>query len=226
MNSNPVVSRKVFSEIAEKTNASSGMYAQKTFKEILRSMISIFSNVYYVDKNSNSVQVKCFHSNQERAIAKTFIGDNVTLPVITIGESSTAPDEDRQRYYPMLVHESKWDEKKNKAIRILSMVPRPVNITYKINIWAKYRDELDQIREAIFLMFNPDLSVYTNFNSLIKGFIDNETEIEQAVADDQKDRILKKTISVSIESYIPNPKFLYTSTGKIEKFNFELDLIE
>ena len=75
-------------------------------------------------------------------------------------------------------------------------------------------------------MFNPELNVYTNFNSLIKGFINNETEIEQAIADDQKDRILKKTIDVSIESYIPNPKFLYSATGKIEKFNFELDLIE
>ena len=153
MNSNPVISRKVFAEIAEKTNSSSGMYAQKTFKEILRSMINIFSNVYYIDKNNNSIQIKCFHSNQERAIAKTFIGDNITLPVITIGESVTSPDEERQRYSPILIHEKRWDADKNRAIRILSMAPRSVNITYKINIWAKYRDELDQIRESIFLMF-------------------------------------------------------------------------
>jgi hypothetical protein len=84
---------------------------------------------------------------------------------------------------------------------------------------------MDQIREYIISIFNPDIEIQTKHNGKIKSFILNESDVEQAEASDKDDRILKKTFSIVVQTYIPNPKFLYTSTGKIEKFiyNFDLD---
>jgi hypothetical protein len=220
------VNNKVLQEILEKSSASTGMYVQKVYKDTLRNLINIFSNVYYLDRNNNSVKVKCFHANQERAIARSNFGDNVTLPVITISEESTSNNDERRRYTPILIHEKYWHKRKNKALRSLSMAPRPIDIKYTINIWSKYKEDLDQIREFIFSLFNPDLEIRTKNSIITKAFLDNESPTEQAQADDQQDRILKKSITITVETYVENPKFLYTSTGKIERLNFELEITD
>lgn len=217
-----LTSNKVLNEILEKTNASTGMFTDRVFKDTLRHLISVFDNVYYVDRNNNSIRVKCFHANQERAVAKATVGDNITLPVITISELNTANNEERRKYSPILVHEAYWHKRQQRAIRTLSMAPRPIDISYDINIWAKYKQDLDQIREYIFLLFNPDLEIKTKQSNNTKAYILSESDVEQAEADDTQDRILKKSISIKVETYVPNPKFLYTSTGKIEKFNYEI----
>lgn len=222
--SQPIVSNKVLQEIIEKSNSSNGMYIQEIYKDMLRSLLNIFGNIYYLDKNNNSIKIKCYHANQERAIAKAVVGDNITLPVITIGETSTNNDDDRRRYSPILVHEKGWDKDKQRAVRLLSLAPRAVNITYDINIWCKYKQDLDQIRESIFLLFNPDLEVGIKSNTATKLFITSESDTSEVTASDTQDRILRKSIKLNGETYIPNPKFLYTSTGKIENFNFEVEI--
>jgi len=223
--SNPV-STAVLREILEKTNVSTGMFVQKIYKDTLRNLINIFSNCHYIDRNNNTVKVKCFHANQERSVAKSTLGDNITLPVITISENNTSNSDDRRRYSPILIHDKYWHKRKNRAIRILSMAPRPVDIKYTINIWSKYKEDLDQLREYIFTLFNPDLEIKTKQSDITKAFIDNETDVQQSEADDQQDRILKKSISIKVETYIENPKFLYTSTGKIERINYELAIMD
>lgn len=198
------------------------MFSQKLFKDTLRFLLNTFSKVHYVDKNNNVVEIKCFHANQERAVAKSVIGDNITLPVITISEKNVEMKQDRARYGPMLVHQNYWHKVQQRAIRTLSLVPTPVDINYNINIWTKYKEDLDQIREYILLLFNPDIEIETSQDGKAKCFIINESDVEQAEASDKDDRILKKTFSLVVQSYIPNPKFLYTSTGKIEKFVYQI----
>jgi hypothetical protein len=221
---NRPVNNKVLQEIIEKTNSSTGMFVQRVYKGILRNLINIFGNTHYIDRDNNSIKVKCFHANQERAVAKSTIGDNITLPVITVSENNTSNNDDRRRYNPILIHDKYWNKRKNRAIRTLSMSPRPVDIKYTVNIWSKYKEDLDQIREYIFTLFNPDLEVKTKNSEIIKAFIENESDIQQNEANDQQDRILKKSITITVETYIENPKFLYTSTGKIERVNFEIKL--
>lgn len=220
------INYKVLPKIIEKTDESSGIMIHKIYKDTLRYLINIFSNVYYVDKNNNPVKVKCFHANQERAVAKSFVGDNITLPVISIAETKSNADSKRRRYNPILVNDSYWDPNKNRAIRVLSLVPRPVDIDYSINIWAKYKEDIDQIRETIYYKFNPDLEINTKYLNKTKAFITEESPANTMEADDTEDRVLRSSISIKVETYIPSPKFLYTSTGKIEEFNLELFLEE
>jgi hypothetical protein len=220
------INTKVLNEILEKTNISTGMYTQKVYKETLRSLIGLFGNIYYVDRNNQPIKIRCFHGNQERAIAKSTTGDNITLPVITIVEKSSENDEKRNKYKPILIHETYWDKDKQRAVRILSMSPRAINISYDINIWTKYKEDMDQIRESIFILFNPDYEIKTKYSDITKAFIRSETDIKNPEADDGDDRILQKSITIKVETYIPNPKFLYTSTGRIETFNYEIDVTE
>jgi len=218
------VSSKVIREIIEKTNNSTGMFIQKIYKDTLREFINIFGNIYYVDKNNNPIKIKCFHGNQERAVAKTSTGDNVTLPVITISESRTANNDGRRRYSSLLVHDKYWDDDKHRAIRVLSIAPRPIDISYEVNIWTKYKQDMDQIREYIFFLFNPDLEIKTSKSEITKAFLESESDISEVEARDLEDRVLRKKITINVETYIPSPKFLYTSTGKIEEFNYEVEI--
>ena len=216
------VSNKVLQDIVEKTNVSRGMFSQKVFKDTLRFLINTFGKAHYLDRNNNSIEIKCFHANQERAVAKSTLGDNITLPVITINEESSTESSERRRYSPVLLHEKYWHKRQQRAIRTLSLSPTPLDITYNINIWSKYKEDMDQIREFIFTLFNPDLEIETKFNHVTKSFIVSESPVEQGEAEDTQDRVLKKSITIKVETYIPAPKFLYTSTGKIEKLAYQI----
>jgi len=218
----PPVSTKVVQELVDKTLVSKGMFSQKVFKDTLRFLIDFFGKVHYIDRNNNVVQIKCFHANQERAIAKTTTGDNITLPVITISEESSEDSVERRKYGPMLLHETYWHKIAQRAVRTLCLVPTPVTIKYNVNIWTKYKEDMDQVREYILTAFNPDVEVDTKFSNVTKAFLVSESPTEQDEAEDAQDRVLKKTISIKVETYIPSPKFLYTSTGKIEKLVYQV----
>jgi len=121
----------------------------------------------------------------------------------------------------VLVHEKFWDPKKNRAFRILSLVPRAINIRYQLNIWTKYMADMDQILEQVRVKFNPEMEVPTQNSTLTKGFIESEEAIGQVATGDKEDRVLKKTLNITVRTYVPNPKFLVTATGKVEKFKME-----
>ena len=191
------------------------------YKELLRSMIASFNDVGYIDSEDKFIDIRCIHANAERAVAKLKQDNNIILPILSIAQTVSNNDDERRRVESVLVHEKYWDAEKNRAFRILSFAPRPVNIMYQLNIWTKYMADMDQILEQIRLKFNPEMQVPTKFSTLTKGLIDAEENVGTIEAADKEDRILKKTLQITVRSYIPNPKFLVTSTGQIEEFFIE-----
>ena len=65
------------------------------------------------------------------------------------------------------------------------------------------------------------MNVPTSFSTLAKAYITSEEDAGQVTATDKEDRILKKTFNIVFRTYIPNPKFLVTSTGEIEELKEE-----
>tara|TARA_R110002126_G_scaffold231447_2_gene376075 strand:- start:1557 stop:2717 length:1161 start_codon:yes stop_codon:yes gene_type:complete len=191
------------------------------YKESLRSMIASFNDVGYIDSEEKFNSIMCIHANAERAIAKLKQENNIILPIISIGQTVSDNDSSRQKTESLLVNEKYWDAKKNKAYRILSLAPRAVNVKYQVNIWTKYMSDMDQILEQIRLKFNPEMQVPTEFSTLAKAYLDSEDDVGQISVADKEDRVLKKTMNIVLRTYIPSPKFLYTSTGKIEEFKVE-----
>lgn len=198
------------------------------YKESLRQMLHVFSNIYYIDGNGNRVKVKCSHGNPERVAGRLKADNTLILPMITIVEKQTVNSEERRRYRPIIINESYWDPNKKRAIRIVSLAPRPINIIYEINVWCKYKADLDMIRSGVFSLFNPDLNIRTKYSDFNKGFLVSERDMGNVTVGDTNDRVLQKSMEISLETYIPNPKFQFTSTGEIREvdFNFEYRIDE
>jgi len=192
------------------------------YKESLRSMIASFNDIGYINSDNKLIGTKCIHANAERAIAKLKQENNTILPVLSISQTVSEDDDKRRRNESVLMHDKYWDEDKQRAIRILSLAPRPVTVRYSLNIWAKYMANMDQILEQVRLKFNPEMQVPTKYSTIAKALIDSEEDLGKIEAADKEDRVLKKTLNITLRTYIPSPKFMLTSTGKIEKFLVEV----
>ena len=214
MSYNPLTVRN---KIAELTTTKLLPIIDNVYRESLRSMLNVFGSLYYIDGNSNRINVNCSHGNPERIAGRIKSDNTLILPMITIVETQTESDEERIRYHN-IINETYWDKDKLRAMRVLSLPPRPINITYEVNVWAKYKADLDMLRSSILSLFSPDLNIRTNVSSYNKAFILSERDIGNSIASDAGDRILRKTVTISLQTYIPSPKFLFTNTGEIKEF--------
>ena len=166
-------------EIYKMTKARSNI--SFVYKESLRSMIASFNDVGYISSEDKWTDIKCIHANAERAVAKLKQENNIILPILSIGQTVSDNDTERQKTESLLVNEKYWDKEKNRAIRILSLAPRAVNVRYQLNIWTKYMADMDQILEQIRLKFNPaqvpdgirvtyNSQVYNKLSSPVDGY--------------------------------------------------------
>lgn len=194
------------------------------YKELLRSVINRFSQYSVINDEEQVVSIKCIFANPERAIAKLTQETNLILPIISISQPRSKQDLKRQRYKPGVVFSKYWDDKKQRAIRVVSLVDTPIEVEYELTVWSKYKNDLDQITEQIHTDFNPDVEITTIHSNIIKLFLIEENSDSDVVLADREDRLLKRTFSITANTYVPSPKFLMTSTGKIEEFNYEVEV--
>jgi len=186
------------------------------YTDILRELEHIFGSLYRVDDENKIIPIKRLHANPERVVAKQFQEDNIVLPVVSLEQDISNIDQKRGRYSPVLVHDVVWSDRYQRARRVLSLSPTPTTVTYKVHIWAKYGEDLDQILEQISLMFNPSLNIPNKFSSETQAFLTKEEDTTDTTYSDGEDRILRRTAEIQVETYIPSPKALVTSTGEIE----------
>ena len=144
--------------------------------------------------------------------------------MISIHRDSETLDSNRLRPDSTVIFEKYIDKVSNRAIRVASLAPAAVNITYKLSVWSKYQEDMDQISEQIRRSFNPQFLIETKHSDQTNAYLsDEENETELRIADGQ-DRIIRRVFNISVEGYITNPKFVITNTGKIESFNNEIHI--
>lgn len=194
------------------------------YKQVLRALLNTFGNLYYIDGNGAKQKIKCGTGRMERNKGKDYQDNTLVLPYISVFERGSSNDDDRRRYTPILVNEVEWDAEEQRAKRYLSLAPRPVVIDYDINIWTKFVEDMDIIRSTILSMFNPDLEIETEDNDYIKAFLVSEDDIDSEESNDKEDRVIKKRITISVETYIRSPKILYTNTSQINSQNYEISI--
>jgi len=192
------------------------------FKETLESLINIFSDVVYIDEEFNTKEVPCWGGSMDRVVAKLKKEANTILPVMSLVRLSNKTDEDRRRYGSLIVYEKYWDKQKARAVRVASLPPVPVNISYRLSVWSKYQEDMDHITEQVHRRFNPDIEIYTKYNSTTKAYLVQESSEPPAKLADGENRVIRKTFEIEVQSFIPSPKFMLTNTGKIEKLNAEV----
>ena len=196
------------------------------YKEIVRFLLSEFNDLPYLNDELEVIKSKCRYGNPERTIAKLHQTDNLILPFITISQNSILESPNRQKYFPLVMHSTYWNKDKQKAERVISLCDRPVTIQYNINVWSKYMEDMDQLSQQIRLRFNPSIELNTKFSKDSKAFLVSETNNYSFSLGDREDRVIRKSFTTSIETYIRSPKYLITSTGQIEELNLEAIIVE
>ena len=191
------------------------------YKEILRFLINHFNDVPYLNEELETVLVKCRYGNPERTIANFKDHDNIILPLITISQASIVEADERRRVSSMILQGKQWDDKKQRAERVVSLCDRPVNIQYSVNVWSKYMNDMDQVAQQIRLMFNPSIELFTKFSRDSNAYLTSETNNYSFSVGDREDRIIKKSFLVTVETYLRSPRYKITSTGKIEEVNID-----
>lgn len=191
------------------------------YKESLRYMISKLGTLAYLNSEVELIDVKCVHANPERTIAKLKQDNNIILPIISINQNQSSNANERRRGAPQLVIESFWSDNKKRAVRVISEAPRAIDIEYGINVWTKYKANMDQICEQIRLMFNPHMVVKNSYTTTAMAFLETESDNSTLETSDRQERIIRRTFSIKLEGWIPNPKFIITNTGEIEELNIE-----
>tara|TARA_R110000850_G_scaffold202996_1_gene329252 strand:+ start:1640 stop:2371 length:732 start_codon:yes stop_codon:yes gene_type:complete len=217
-----VSTTRLKNQIHELTTNKIKPFIANVYKESLKELLSIFGSLHYFDGNNNKVRVKATYGSPERIASRAKADNTLILPLISVVESGTDNSDKRLRYRPVLINETFWDSKKLRATRVLSFPPRPINLSYEINIWSKYKADMDMLRSSIFGKFNPEVNVRTRYSDFNKCFIESEQDLGSVVAQDSQDRVLQKSINVTLETYIPSPKFTVTNTGEIVSFHHEV----
>ena len=188
------------------------------YREVLQYFLSELGGLGYINSEGNFIKVACVHSNPERTIAKLKQENNIILPIISINQNLSKNADGRRRSDAQVVYESFWSEKKKRAFRVVSLSPRAVDIEYGINIWAKYKANLDQLVEQVRLLFNPAKTINTSQTTCALSFLEQETDNSSIDVGDREERLIRRSFVVTLEAWIPSPKFLITSTGEIEEF--------
>ena len=196
------------------------------YRETLQAVKALFSGMKYYNADDTIVDVKCIHGNPERTIAMLKKDNNIILPVVSVVQTTSESADDRRRPQQMLLEKKVWSTTRQRAFRVVGLAPKAVNILYDVNIWTKYRSDLDQLTEQMHLKFHPAIKVVTTYNDETLGFLTQESDQSSVDLGDKEDRILRRSFSFSVQTYIPTPQFLLTSTGKLEKFNTEAELVE
>ena len=160
-----------------------------------------------------TVLAKCRYGNPERTIARLNEDDNMIVPLITVSQNSIVESEDRRRFSPVIMHTTYWNDQTQRAEWLFSLCDRPVTIQYNINIWCKYMEDMDQLAQQIRLRFNPSIQLNTKFSKDSKAFLASETNNYSLQLGDREDRIIKKTFTAAVETYVRSPKYKVTSTG-------------
>ncbi len=194
------------------------------YRQTLRSLLNSFGGYNILDGEGQLIPVKCVFGNPERSVAELVAKkDNIILPIISVINETTENSDDRRKFQSLLDIQTVWNDAKQRAERVVSLVPVPINIIYSVGVWGEYGTDIDQIIEQIRTDFNPHLTVITDINDRTRAFITDESDTSLKEVADREDRVLKKQLEITVETYIPGPKYLLTNTGKIEAFNVELE---
>ena len=194
------------------------------YREYTQYLIRKFANLKVVDGEDKVRYLKTFYANPERAIAKLKEDRNIVLPVGSIAFDRIEDDLVRRRVDTSFQNETAWNKKTRRAVRVVSLPPKAVVLSYMLHLYTKYTEDMAQLVEQVELMFNPAMDVKTSHSNSIKAYLGDIIDASPLQVSDREDRVIRRQIMINIETYIPTQKYMVTSTGEIEIVNQEITL--
>ena len=194
------------------------------YRDTSKELLSLFSDAQVLGEDLEIVSVPVFYANPERAIAKLFKTRNLTLPVMTLAISDTEQDVTRRRPNYDIEYWTVKDHKRNRYTRIASLAPIAVNVSYQLHLWTRYVEDMNQLLEYVMQKFRPHLRVETDFMINACAFMTAVGDNSTLTVGDREDRIIRKTITFNVETYMPTRQYMIQSNGEIREMNYETTL--
>jgi len=212
------IKRQIFER--ESKNFRTLEFYRKTSKKVM----SLFSDAQIVGADNEVTSVPIWYANPERAIAKIFQSRNLQLPVMTAAIDATDEDLDRRKPNFNIEFWTVHNKKTRRHTRVASLAPKAVNLTYRLNLWAKYTEDMNQLVEYVEYKFHPHLRVGTTFDEQTYAFLTAISENSVYEAPDREDRVLRKTVTFNLETYMPSRKYMIQSNGDIREMDYEVGI--
>ena len=194
------------------------------FREYSKVLLNAFHDLRILDGEGKLREVPIWYGNAERAIAKIFEGRNLNLPAVTLTIQTIDEDTDRRRPDFNIEFRTVYDEERRLAQRFAWTAPKAVTLTYNVNLWSKYVEDMNQLVEYIQLKFRPHYRVQTKFNDYTPAFLGAISDNSAYEAPDTEERVLKKSASITLDTYVPSRQYLLAANGDIELFNFDVSI--
>lgn len=212
------IKRQIFER--ENKNFRSLEFYRKTSRELL----NIFSDAQIVGADKDVQSVECVYTNYERAIAMLFKNRNLTLPMMTLAISDTIEDLERRKPNTDIEFWTVKNTQSNRYTRVAAMAPKAVKVAYQIHLWSRYVEDMNQLLEYILNKFRPQLRVGTDFLPDAPAFITAVSDNSTMNLPDREDRVIRKTITFEVETWMPTRQYMIQSNGDIKEMRFEVDL--
>jgi len=212
------IKRQIFER--ENKNFRSLEFYRKTSRELL----NIFSDAQIVGADNEIQAIQCVYANYERAIAMLFKSRNLTLPMMTLAISDTVEDMERRKPNTDIEFWTIHDKKSRRYTRVAALSPKAVKVSYQLHLWTRYLEDMNQLIEYIMAKFRPQLRVGTDFLTNAPAFITAVSDNSTLDVPDREDRLIKKTVTFEVETWMPTRKYMIQSNGTLREMRYEVEL--
>ena len=209
-------------QIFERENAN--FRSMHFFRATTKRLLSLFSDAQILGEDLEVYSVPIWYSNYERAIAKLFDDRTTLIPAMTIAISDTEEDNERRRPNFDIEFWTIRNTKTKRFTRVASLAPKAVKVSYQLHLWTRYVEDMNQLIEYVMNKFHPHIRVETDFNTNACAFLAAVSDNSVITAPDREDRIIKKTVTFDVETYLPARQYMIQSNGAITEMNYEVEI--
>lgn len=197
------------------------------FRGADQAMKDLFDDITVEDDNGVAHKVPIRLSTPEKAVAfilqenvrkdGTFVVDRIPLPLLSLNRTDFTFDQSRYMYHKCVNwfrgyrddQKPGWTENEGGISRSTVFGKAwglPINITYQLNAWAMYTEDMNQILEQLQMKFSPVAYIRiqdVNYETIVKQ--DSTGNNKESEPGDKNVRVIKYQFNYTVETYIPQP---------------------
>lgn len=188
------------------------------FRKVDRAMLKLFQDLEIIDENEVPMPVPLVLGTVERAIA-AMIGQTSTfhenqsgqfrrivLPMAVLVPGDPEPDPSRYQYHKALFYDRLNTERRQNDVVYGFSRGLPINRTYTLVIWTRYKEHQNQLQEIILLKFSQEAEIKIPDNPFpcavqIQSMGSNWSDSPE----DHDIKVWKTETTMSVECWLPQP---------------------
>jgi hypothetical protein len=212
------------SDLSKPSRETISRYSQ-SLRGCQEAMKELFSDLIVYDEEGVAHPVPIIIAAPEKAVAfilqenvrkdSSFVVDRIKLPILSIHQSDVVMNQQRYLYSKFVNYykdratgKPQWVQREVRERDTIFGRARgiPVDVTYQLNAWTLYREDMNQIIEQIFLKFDPIAYIkIQDINEEIIVKLDSTNANIEIEPGDKEVRVVKYNFNMTVEMFIPQP---------------------